>query len=193
MIGGTSRDFLLGRDYEDRDFVTDATPEQERAFLPNAEYQFAKYGSIKVHVAGMKVDITTLRVEGEYNDHRHPSSIEFVKDISLDYKRRDFTINAIYIDEAYQVHDFANGIDDLNSGIIRFIGDPKKRIEEDPLRIIRCERFASTLDFEIEDETLKALEDNKYLLEELNPEKIKEEKRKGWEGTYDKNKCDQLN
>ncbi|MCQ2798276.1 MAG: hypothetical protein MJ220_00080 [Bacilli bacterium] len=193
MIGGTSRDFLLGRDYVDRDFVTDATPEQEKEFLPNAEYQFAKFGSIKVKVAGIKVDITTLRVEGEYNDHRHPSSITFVKNIEEDYKRRDFTINALYIDEAYQVHDFADGIDDLNAGIIRFIGDPKKRIEEDPLRIIRCERFASALEFEIEDETLKAIEDNRYLLDELNPAKIEEEKRKGWVDTYGKKQCNDIN
>lgn len=186
MVGGTTRDFLLGREYEDRDFVTDATPEQEKAFLPNADYQFAKFGSIRVKVAGIKVDITTLRVEGEYNDRRHPSYIKFVKDIQEDYVRRDFTINALYIDEAYQVHDFGTGIEDLNSGIIRFIGDPDKRILEDPLRIIRAERFAETLEFDIEEETKEALIRNRGLLDELNPDKVNEEKRKGWVDKYGK-------
>ena len=186
MVGGTSRDFLLGRDYEDRDFVTDATPEEEKSFLPNAEYQFAKFGSIRVKVAGIKVDITTLRIEGEYNDKRHPSLVKFVKDIEEDYVRRDFTINAIYIDEAYQVHDFANGIDDLNSGIIKFIGDPDKRIAEDPLRIVRAERFAETLGFDLDETTKEAIMRNRGLLDELNPEKINEEKRKGWVDRYDK-------
>ncbi len=186
MVGGTSRDFLLGRDYEDRDFVTDATPEEEKKFLPNAEYRYAKFGSIRVKVAGTKVDVTTLRTEGDYNDKRHPSFVKFVKNIEEDYVRRDFTINALYIDEAYQVHDFANGIDDLNSGIIKFIGDPDKRVIEDPLRIIRAERFAETLGFDIDKKSKEAIMRNRGLLDELKPEKINEEKKKGWTDRYDK-------
>ncbi|MBR4275094.1 MAG: hypothetical protein IKQ34_03705, partial [Bacilli bacterium] len=121
--------------------------------------------------------------EGEYNDSRHPSNVIFVKDPKLDYVRRDFTINAMYLDEDYNVIDFSTGQEDLKKKLIRFIGDPYKRIEEDPLRIARAERFAKTLGFEIEEKTQQAIKDKRDLLGKLNPEKLKEEQRKGWKGT----------
>ncbi len=180
MVGGTSRDILLGVVPNDLDFVTDAMPKEEKIFLPDASYSFAKYGSIHLKINEKLVDITTFRVEGEYNDHRHPTKIEFVRDIKLDYVRRDFTINAIYLDKDYNVIDFSNGKEDLENKIIRFIGDPGKRIKEDPLRICRAERFASKLGFDIEKESLDAINKNRYLLNELNPLKLKEEEKKGW-------------
>ena len=178
MAGGTSRDYLLGLPYTDFDFVTDATPEEEKAFLPNAQYSFAKFGSIKIYEDGVEVDITTLREEGDYVDHRHPKSITFIKDLETDSKRRDFTINAIYIDVDGKIYDYHNGLKDLRSKLIRFIGDPNKRIEEDPLRIMRAERFAKKLGFEIEEETRFAIESKRGLLSLLNPEKIKMERLK---------------
>ena len=179
IIGGTSRDFLLGLDVLDYDFVTDATPDEMKNFLPNANFAFAKFGTIRLKVEGVHVDITTMRIEGEYKDFRHPSKIEFVKDIYQDYKRRDFTINAIYLDEKYNVIDPSGlGIKDLENKLIRFIGEPSKRIQEDPLRIVRAERFEAKLGFKIEDETYLAMKKYRYLLDELNPEKLSEEKRK---------------
>lgn len=178
MIGGTTRDYLLGLDVFDFDFVTDATPDEMKEFLPDACFTFAKFGSVRVKVNDVKVDVTTLRVEEDYIDYRHPGKIKFVKTIEEDYKRRDFTINAIYIDEKFNVIDPANGVDDLKSKKIRFIGDPEKRIKEDPLRILRAKRFAKKLNFEIEEKSLKAIDEFEYLLEKLNPEKIKEEERK---------------
>ena len=178
MIGGTTRDYLLNKEVYDYDFVSDATPEEMSKFLLDANYHFAKFGSVRTKVDGIHVDITTLRVEGEYLDSRHPSKIEYVKEIEKDYVRRDFTINAIYMDENFQIIDPSNGTKDLKKGIIRFIGDPTKRIKEDPLRILRAERFAKKLNFVIEPKSLEAIENNRQLLAKINPDKIKEEERK---------------
>lgn len=178
MIGGTTRDYLLNKEVYDYDFVSDATPEEMSKFLLDANYHFAKFGSVRTKVDGIHVDITTLRVEGEYLDSRHPSKIEYVKEIEKDYVRRDFTINAIYMDENFQIIDPSNGTKDLKKGIIRFIGDPTKRIKEDPLRILRAERFAKKLNFVIEPKSLEAIENNRQLLAKINPNKIKEEERK---------------
>lgn len=183
VVGGTVRDFLLGKEITDLDFVTDATPEDEMKFIPEADFTFKKFGAVRYPYKGKHIDITTLRQEGEYNDSRHPSKVTFVKDPKLDYVRRDFTINAMYLDEDYKVIDFSTGQDDLKKKLIRFIGNPAKRIEEDPLRIARAERFARCLGFEIEEKTLQAIKDKRDLLEKLNPEKLKEEERKGWKGT----------
>ena len=178
MIGGTTRDYLLNKEVYDYDFVSDATPEEMSKFLLDANYHFAKFGSVRTKVDGIHVDITTLRVEGEYLDSRHPSKIEYVKEIEKDYIRRDFTINAIYMDENFKIIDPSNGTKDLKKGIIRFIGDPTKRIKEDPLRILRAERFAKKLNFVIEPKSLEAIENNRQLLAKINPDKIKEEERK---------------
>lgn len=178
IVGGSSRDLLLGRAYSDHDFVTDATPEEIKAFLPDANYSFARFGSIRLQMEGEEVDITTLREEGEYLDHRHPSYIRFIKDLYQDSLRRDFTINAIYLDNQYKTIDYHDGLNDLKNGLIRFIGDPRQRIEEDPLRMLRAERFAEKLHFTIENETKKAIEEKRYLLCEINPAKIEEEEKK---------------
>jgi tRNA nucleotidyltransferase (CCA-adding enzyme) len=183
VVGGTVRDFLLGKEITDLDFVTDATPEDEMKFIPEGDFTFKKFGAVRYPYKGKHIDITTLRQEGEYNDSRHPSNVIFVKDPKLDYVRRDFTVNAMYLDEDYNVIDFSTGQEDLKKKLIRFIGDPYKRIEEDPLRIARAERFAKTLGFEIEEKTMQAIKDKRDLLEKLNPEKLKEEERKGWKGT----------
>ncbi|MFA5421693.1 MAG: hypothetical protein WC344_02700 [Bacilli bacterium] len=178
MIGGTSRDFLLGIDVLDYDFATDATPEEMEAFLDGADATFAKFGTMRFIHKNQRIDIVTLRVEGDYVDYRHPKTIRYVRDIKLDYVRRDFTINALYINRDFQVHDFAGGLTDLKAGIIRLIGDPEKRIIEDPLRILRAERFAKKLGFKIEEQTLLAMEKYRHLLKKLNPDKVREEKNK---------------
>lgn len=175
MVGGTSRDFLLGIEPSDFDFVTDATPDEEKEFLPNADYSFARFGSIKVFEGGVEVDITTFRVEGNYRDFRHPESIRFVRSMEEDVVRRDFTVNALYIDVGGNVYDFVGGQEDIKKKRLRFIGDPTKRIIEDPLRIIRAERFAKRLGFEIEEESKRAIDEKRSLLEKLNPNKVKME------------------
>ena len=178
MIGGSSRDFLLGVDFTDYDFVTDATPDEMKEFLKDANYTFEKFGTVKVKFEGTKADITTFRKEEGYGDFRHPNKITFVKSIEEDYRRRDLTINAIYINKDYEVIDPSNGKIDLENKLIRFIGDPEKRIQEDPLRILRAERFAKKLNFKFEEKTAAAIEKCRYLLDKLNPDKVAEEARK---------------
>ena len=177
-VGGSVRDELLGLEVFDFDFATDATPEEMIKFLPDANDTFAKYGCIKYKGEHGRAEITTFRIEESYDDFRHPNKICFVKSLNEDYKRRDFTINAIYKDINGKIYDPSRGVEDLNNKTLRFIGDPETRIKEDPLRILRAKRFVSKLGFKIESETAKAMEKLAYLLEKLNPEKIKEEERK---------------
>lgn len=178
LIGGTSRDLLLGKEPADLDFATDATPEEEAAFLPRFEGAFAKWGSIKVKDRGQEMDITTFRVEEGYRDFRHPSEVTFVRDARLDSFRRDFTVNALYIDAEGNVLDFHGGLNDLRAGVLRLIGDPDARLREDPLRILRAERFAKRLGFRFDEATRLALERNAPLLAKLNPDKVKMERKK---------------
>jgi tRNA nucleotidyltransferase (CCA-adding enzyme) len=177
-VGGSVRDEILGLEVYDFDFATNATPEEMTKFLPDAIDTFAKYGCIKYKGEHGRAEITTFRVEEKYDDFRHPAKIRFVKSLEEDYLRRDFTINAIYKDIDGNIYDPAGGVEDIKNKLIRFIGEPKKRIKEDPLRILRAKRFATKLGFEIESETAKAMEKLSYLLEKLNPDKIKEEERK---------------
>ena len=178
MIGSTSRDFLMKREIEDYDFVTDATPDEVLSFL-DCNTTYKKFGTLSLKVNDKHCDIVTLRKESGYLDLRHPSKIEFIEDINEDYKRRDFTINAIYIDEDYKVKDVSkDGVNDLNNKILRFIGDPTKRIKEDPLRILRAKRFIVEYGLTPEKETLKALKENKDLISTIKEGKIIEEKRK---------------
>ena len=178
MIGSTSRDYLLNNEINDYDFVTDATPEEVKKFL-DVDMTFAKFGSVKYYLNDNKIDIVTLRDEGDYEDKRHPSYIKFIKDINVDYKRRDFTINAIYIDENYAVQDISKtGEEDLFNKRLRFIGEPEKRIKEDPLRILRAKRFIIEYELFIDETTKEIIHKNLYLLKYISKGKLEEENRK---------------
>lgn len=178
MIGSTSRDYLLNRQIEDYDFVTDARPEEVLSFL-KCNDTFAKYGSLSLKINDKHCDIVTLREEGEYLDFRHPSFVKFIKDPNIDYNRRDFTINAIYIDENYQILNVSKqGEKDLKDSILRFIGNPEIRIKEDPLRILRAKRFICEYNLKVEKNTSIALKDYEYLLSKISKGKILEEERK---------------
>ena len=178
MIGSTSRDYLLNNEINDYDFVTDATPEEVKKFL-DVDMTFAKFGSVKYHLNNNKIDIVTLREEGDYEDKRHPSYIKFIKDINVDYKRRDFTINAIYIDENYVVQDISKiGEEDLFNKRLRFIGNPEKRIKEDPLRILRAKRFIIEYGLLIDEKIKEIIRKNLYLLKYISKGKLEEENRK---------------
>ena len=178
-VGGTVRDFLLQKDLTDFDFATDALPSETKNILEKYDDTFAKYGVIIYRYENKKLEITSFRKENQYLDSRHPQKIEFVKDMKIDYKRRDFTINAIYIDENYKIIDPSSfGIIDLQNRHLRFIGDPLTRIKEDPLRILRAYRFIKEYSLSIDDDVLKLLKENEKLLLEINPNKINEEKKK---------------
>lgn len=178
MVGGSVRDYLLKFPLNDMDLVTDATPAQEKQFLENADFTFERFGSIKLFYKEVKFDITTLRKENSYIDSRHPSKIEFTNELEIDVLRRDLTINALYLNKDLEVLDYVGGQADLDNRILKMIGDPLKRIQEDPLRIVRIYRFKYDLGFEIDEGLVGVIEENYLLLKKLNTEKIKEEIRK---------------
>ncbi len=177
LVGGTVRDFLLGKPLSDMDLVTDATPIQMHEFV-DVDLTFAKWGSVRYKMNNTKFDITTLRKEKAYKDSRHPNKIKFVKSLKIDSKRRDFTINALYMDENFKVYDYVGGLKDLNKKNIRMIGNPFKRIKEDPLRILRAIRFSIILDFRLDPKLVKAIKMYGHLLKKIKVEKIFEEIRK---------------
>ena len=179
MVGGTVRDYLMGLPLDDMDVVTDATPEDIKKFLPDASFVFARFGSVSLKTEKkVKFDITTLREEKGYEDARHPDKIHFVKDLLIDVKRRDFTVNALYMNSKLEVIDYVNGQEDLKNHTLRMVGNPDLRIKEDPLRIIRALRFSIDYKLDIDSELDKAIRNNISLLEKLNIEKIRQDIRK---------------
>lgn len=178
LVGGTVRDYLLGKELTDMDLVTDATPNEMKEFLSNADYTFEKYGSVRLKIDDIKFDITTLRKEEGYSDFRHPNKICFTKSLKEDVFRRDITINAMYMDKDLNVIDFVGGQKDISNKVIRMIGKPLKRINEDPLRIIRIYRFKLETGFEIERELNDVLEHNFSKAKLINKDKINQEIRK---------------
>lgn len=178
MVGGSVRDYLLGVELTDMDLVTNATPEEMKTFIPNGDYTFAKMGSIKYKFESQSFDITTLRKEESYEDFRHPNKVIFVKDLKDDFPRRDFTINAMYMNDKLEVIDYVDGQKDLENHILKMVGDPEKRLKEDPLRILRAIRFSLTYNFNISKDLDEAIRNNISLLQNLNIQKIQQELRK---------------
>ena len=179
LVGGTVRDYLLGYALDDMDAVTDATPNQIMEFLPDVDDTFAHLGSLKYKdPSGVKFDITTLRKESGYSDSRHPNKVIFVSDLEDDYPRRDFTVNAMYMDKNLKVYDFVNGQKDLKDHVLRMVGNPDQRLKEDPLRILRAIRFHLMYKLTIEKSLWEAMRDRFYLLENLTDAKIKSEVKK---------------
>ncbi|MDD4010517.1 MAG: HD domain-containing protein [Sphaerochaetaceae bacterium] len=158
LVGGAVRDFLLGEPNDDYDFCTDARPEDVISMFRRTYPTGIKHGTVTVRFNGECYEVTTFRTDGSYIDHRHPQDVSFTEDIAQDLCRRDFTINAFAADLGTgAIIDLFNGCEDLRQGVVRCIGEPQKRFEEDALRLMRAIRFASKLGFIIEDETWKAL------------------------------------
>ena len=179
LVGGTVRDYLLDLPLTDMDAVTDATPIEIIKFLPTADTTFAHLGSLKYKDEnGVKFDITTLREESGYLDSRHPSKVIFVDDPKDDYQRRDFTVNAMYMDKDLKIYDFCGGQQDLKNRILRMVGNPDQRLKEDPLRILRAIRFHLMYNLKIENSLMEAMRDRFYLLKNLNDAKIESEMSK---------------
>lgn len=172
-VGGFVRNNLLSLPVLDVDITTDATPDKViEIFKDFKVYPTGlKHGTVTVNVDGENIEVTTFRVEGKYNDNRHPDSVEFVTDIEKDLMRRDFTVNAMAFD-GNKIIDVFGGQSDLKSKIIRAVGNPEERFEEDALRILRALRFASVLNFSIEENTAKAIEKKKGLLKNVSKERI---------------------
>lgn len=173
-VGGAVRDLLLGKNASDFDITTSAFPDETKKVFEDFRVieTGIKHGTVTVLVEGEPLEITTFRVDGEYEDCRHPKNVIFTRNIFEDLSRRDFTINAIAYNHKNGIVDFFGGVEDLKSGVIKAVGDAEKRFSEDALRILRCVRFASVLGFEIEEKTEKAIEEKLPLLKNVSAERV---------------------
>lgn len=177
VVGGCVRDSLLGRVPGDWDITTAARPQQVHkalAGLPVLDTGL-KHGTVTALVGDMRLEITTFRTEGTYSDHRRPDSVTFAETIEEDLSRRDFTVNAMAFSPRTGLIDPFGGQEDLKNGILRAVGDPGKRFDEDALRILRGLRFAARLRFTIEEETALAMFAQKHLLTALAAERVQAE------------------
>jgi len=185
VVGGAIRNALLGLPIHDYDLTTDATPDEMLQVF--SSYRVFKtgiqHGTITVLSKGQPVEITTFRSENTYEDHRHPSTVSFSDNIEEDCKRRDFTIKRLCYNQSEGLIDFFGGIEDLQHKIIRCIGNPHERIDEDALRILRALRFAGRLSFTIEENTATAIHKQKDLLHYISEERIHNE----WVGILETN------
>ena len=177
VVGGCVRDFLLGREPHDWDICTNALPEQmKECFVSYRVIETGlQHGTLTVMVDHVGYEITTYRTDGEYTDHRHPDSVQFVGTLQEDLMRRDFTINAMAADISGKIRDFYDGQFDLEHKWIRCVGNPHKRLTEDPLRILRAMRFESKLGFSIEENTENAMRRHRHLLQYISAERINSE------------------
>lgn len=177
LVGGCVRDRLLGIAPKDYDVSTDARPEQVLALFPGAQTVGAHFGVVLVTRGdAAQVEVATFRTEGAYSDGRRPDTVRFETDPALDAQRRDFTINGLMEDPlSGEVLDYVGGRRDLECGIIRAIGDPDARFEEDHLRMLRAVRFAARLNFSIEPGTLTAIQRSAYSISKISAERVREE------------------
>lgn len=157
IVGGCVRDMLLGREPEDWDITTNALPEQVKAIFKRTIDTGIQHGTVTVMVDKTGYEVTTFRIDGEYRDGRHPSTVAFTPNLTEDLKRRDFTINAMAYNQTTGFVDEFGGVEDLKRGIVRCVGEPMDRFTEDALRILRAIRFSAQLGFAIEERTYKAI------------------------------------
>ena len=177
FAGGCVRDLLLEKTPKDYDVATDATPQRVRELFRNSQAVGAAFGVILVRGGGTSIEVATFRSDGRYLDGRRPSEIQFT-DAEQDAKRRDFTVNGLFLDPVDdRVIDFVGGLNDLAARRIRAIGDPAKRFDEDSLRLLRAVRFSARLSFEIEPATAEAIRAHSEQLRRISPERMAEELR----------------
>ena len=172
FVGGCVRDALLGKSCDDIDITTNAAPCEVTDVFGAENIIETGLAHGTVTVKPQMTEVTTYRTEGKYTDRRHPDHVTFVRSLREDLKRRDFTINAIAMDYRGNLKDPFGGQEDLKNGIIRAVGNPLKRFDEDPLRILRALRFASVLRFSIEENTAEALLKQRELLRCVSAERI---------------------
>lgn len=174
-VGGCVRDALLHRVPKDWDITTSATPEEIKALFPKTIDTGIEHGTVTVLRNRQGFEVTTYRLDGEYEDCRHPKEVTFTKSLKEDLKRRDFTINAMAYNDDTGLVDLFNGLEDLENGIIRCVGDPTERFTEDALRVFRAVRFAAQLGFAIEPKTREGMRDLSGNLKRVSAERIREE------------------
>ena len=178
VVGGCVRDALLGREPHDWDITTSALPMEVKSVFPRTIDTGLQHGTVTVLCGGTGYEVTTFRVDGVYEDGRHPKEVTFTPSLREDLRRRDFTINAMAYNNESGLVDLFGGQQDLENGIVRAVGDPVQRFTEDALRIMRAIRFSAQLGYEIEPETLKAASALAPNLRRISSERIREELEK---------------
>ena len=177
VVGGCVRDSIMGIVPHDWDICTSATPDQMIEVFSDCKVipTGLQHGTISVVINNVPYEITTYRIDGEYEDNRHPKNVEFVSDLKLDLMRRDFTINAMAYNEQDGLIDLFGGVDDINKHEIKCVGNPDDRFQEDALRILRAIRFAIRYNFKIELNTKISLHRYRWLLKNISAERISSE------------------
>lgn len=186
-VGGCVRDSLLKKTPKDWDITTDALPVDMKKIFKKTFDTGIAHGTVTVLMDGVGYELTTYRIDGNYSDGRHPDSVSFSKNLSEDLCRRDFTINAMAYSNKKGIVDLFDGRKDLQNGIIRAVGDAKKRFDEDALRMLRAVRFASQLGFKIDDDTFEAIKEKAKLLSKVSKERIFVELNKSLNGDFAQN------
>ena len=175
VVGGCVRDAIMGREPNDWDITTSAQPRQVKALFARTIDTGLQHGTVTVLQGREGFEVTTYRIDGKYEDGRHPSEVVFTRSLKEDLQRRDFTINAMAYNHTEGVVDLFGGLEDLEKGLIRAVGDPRARFSEDALRIMRAVRFAAVFGFAIETETRAAMEELAPNLDRISLERINTE------------------
>lgn len=174
-VGGCVRDSILGREPDDWDITTSAKPEEIKQLFRHTVDTGIQHGTVTVLIKKECYEVTTYRIDGEYEDSRHPKEVNFTSLLSEDLRRRDFTINAMAYNESKGLIDLFGGQEDLEDKIIRCVGNPKERFSEDALRIMRAVRFSAQLGYEIEEKTTAAIKELAHTLDRISVERIQVE------------------
>ena len=177
-VGGCVRDSYLGLEPCDWDITTNAKPEEVKSLFRRTVDIGMQHGTVKVMIGREGIEVTTYRIDGKYEDSRHPSKVTFTVDLKEDLRRRDFTINAMAYSDRTGLIDLFGGVDDLKAGVIRAVGNAEERFSEDALRMLRALRFSARFGYEIEEDTQKAIVKLAPTLSKISAERIREEMEK---------------
>ena len=174
-VGGCIRDSVLGRTPQDWDITTSAKPQDVKRLFSHTIDTGIQHGTVTVMLEHEGFEVTTYRIDGEYEDARHPKEVTYTVNLLEDLKRRDFTINAMAYNESRGLVDAFDGMGDLQKKVIRCVGNPKERFTEDALRMLRALRFAAQLGFEVEEQTFAAIRELAQTIEKISAERIQTE------------------
>lgn len=174
-VGGCVRDSILGREPDDWDITTSAKPEQVKALFRRTIDTGIQHGTVTVMLDKEGFEVTTYRIDGKYEDSRHPKEVTFTPNLQEDLKRRDFTINAMAYNEQTGIVDLFGGLADIEAGIIRCVGDARARFGEDALRMMRAIRFSAQLGYQMEEQTREAIKELAPSLQKISAERVQVE------------------
>ncbi|WP_075617694.1 CCA tRNA nucleotidyltransferase [Paenisporosarcina indica] len=180
FVGGAVRDFVRNKVANDIDIATSALPEEVKAIFKRTADVGLAHGTVLVIEDFVPIEVTTFRTDGEYEDHRRPTDVKFVRSLEEDLKRRDFTINALAMTEDFHIIDLFDGQRDLENGCIRTVGNPLNRFNEDALRMLRAIRFTAQLGFSIESTSFEAIKSRAHEISFVSVERISAELEKIW-------------